>query len=626
MRNRTLFFLLLLCSAALTGSAVAQTELPIATIQGKANLSEYAGREVRATGVVTAITRTGFFIQTPDDKTDNDPMTSEGVFVFTREDPPAAAAIGNLVAVTGMVEEFRPRQETYTLSLTEITVRGGDNVRVVSKDNPLPKPVTLTADDFKPNSIDQLEKYEGMRVQVAAMTTVAPTGGRVDIATSRSSSNGTFFGVIKGRPRPFREPGLDVFEFVFLGEKDREKLRASFPKIALWDGNPERIRVESTAQKGARPIEVSSTMEISGLTGVLHYSFRSYTIFVDADSKHTIGGKLTPVELPAAKDDQFAVASINLENFFDDVDDPGIKEDLVSKEAFDARLAKISAAIRKALKNPDIIGVAEAENAAALKRLADRLNADSLADTKTDPKYEAFVIEGNDGRGIDNGFLVKTSRVKVAEVLQLGKDEKYKHPGTGESIVLNDRPPLLLRAVVSGGGRSVPVTLISNHLKSFGGYYDPRQRDNVRLKKKLQSEFLAGVIQQRQKADPQERIIVTGDLNMFQFNDGITDLVGTIAGKPAAADAVMHSSPDVVDPDLINLVDLIDQRQRYSYVFDGNAQVLDHILITQNLRPSLVGFGYSRINADHPDSIRNDTTRYERFSDHDPAVAYFRIN
>ena len=101
MRNRFLFFFLILWSATLTGSAFAQSELPIATIQGKANLSEYASREVRATGVVTAITRTGFFIQTPDDKADNDPMTSEGVFVFTREEPRAvkdARLIGEVAA------------------------------------------------------------------------------------------------------------------------------------------------------------------------------------------------------------------------------------------------------------------------------------------------------------------------------------------------------------------------------------------------------------------------------------------------------------------------------------------------------------------------------------------------
>jgi uncharacterized protein len=65
--------------------------------------------------------------------------------------------------------------------------------------------------------------------------------------------------------------------------------------------------------------------------------------------------------------------------------------------------------------------------------------------------------------------------------------------------------------------------------------------------------------------------------------------------------------------------------QRYSYHFDGNAQVLDHVLITAALRPYLHGFGYARLNADFPAASRNDDNRPERFSDHDPGIAYFNL-
>jgi predicted extracellular nuclease len=120
--------------------------------------------------------------------------------------------------------------------------------------------------------------------------------------------------------------------------------------------------------------------------------------------------------------------------------------------------------------------------------------------------------------------------------------------------------------------------------------------------------------------------MLVGDFNAFQFNDGVMDMIGTIKGKTSAKDSVLIASDDLVTRDLVDLVDAIAVGQRYSYVFDGNAQVLDHIIINEPLRKHINGFGFVRINADFPESMRNDDTRPERFSDHDPAVAYFSLD
>jgi predicted extracellular nuclease len=615
---------------ALSAAAVfAQKDLAIAAVQGDRNVSPVERESVRVSGIVTARTRTGFFIQTPDDKADANPNSSEGVFVYTRTEPAAEAAVGSLVTVTGPVEEFRPRSEPASLPVTEISMQSGkDTLAVVSKDNPLPKPVVLAAADFKPNSIDELEKYEGMRVQIAEFVVSGPTDGRVDIKNAKATSNGTFFGVIKGISRPFREPGLDIYDYIFLADKDKEKLKASYPKLPVFDGNPERLRVESTAQVGSDAIDVPAGAVLKNLTGVMHYSFRTYTIFTDAAPRPAVSDPARPAIMPAPTDRQFTVAGMNLENFFDDQDDPAIKEDVLTAEAFQRRLKKISAAIRGVMQSPDIIGTVEVENLSALKRLAEKINADTAAAGKPDPKYDAYLAEGNDGRGIDVGFLVKTSRVKVLETKQLGKDEKYKNPNTGEENFLNDRPPLMVRVAVSDpkSGKPFELTVIVNHLKSFLGYNDPKQQDNVRLKKRLQAEFLAKFVQSRQKADPAEKILLLGDFNAFQFNDGIVDVIGTIKGTPASKDSVLNPSDDLVDPDMNDLVDMIKPDQRYSYSFDGSAQVLDHMIFTQTLKGNVIGFGYARVNADFPEAWRGDDTRLERFSDHDPAIAYFSFD
>lgn len=629
-------------------AANAQKDLTIAQVQGDKNASPFVDQNVRVSGVVTARVRTGFFIQTPDDKTDGDAGTSEGIFVFTQLPASPDAAIGNLVTVTGKVEEFRRNNEPFSLSITEISIeKGTGTISVISAGNNLPKPVTLTASDFAANAIDQLEKFEGMRVAVAEAVVVAPTDGRVDNRNGMVLSDGAFSAVIKGTARPFRGPGMDIREY--FASPDRDKLKKEFPKLSIFDANPEVFRIDTDEQALLQPVDLGPEAEkagavgavhlyskpinaaaltgIEGILGVLHYAFGRYTIYTDHDNRPQITTSIKPNPLPAAGADQFSVAGMNLENFFDDVDDPGIKEDVVSAEIFERRLQKISAAVRDNLRSPDVIGVIEVENLAALKRLADRLNSDSVKSGAADPRYEAYLIDGNDGRGIDNGFLVKASRIKVLEVRQVGKKDEYKNPKTGESDLLNDRPPLMIRASVADpkSGKPFEFTAVVNHMKSMLGYSDPKQQDNVRMKKRLQAEFLAKFVQDRQKADPVERIILLGDFNSYQFNDGILDMIGIIKGDPAPRDQVLNYSPDIVDPDLINLVDLIDASQRYSYTFDGNAQVLDHMLITQTLKGHVKGFGFARVNADFPEVLKNDPSRPERFSDHDPAIAYFSL-
>lgn len=608
----------------------AQKDVPINAVQGVVDGSLLEREYVRVTGIVTARIRNGFFLQTPDDKIDNDPMTSEAIFVFTSTEPGGEAAVGNLVTVSGIVDEFRPRSEPKSLRITQIKPqKGRDIIQVVSKANPLPKPVALTSADFASNKIYQLEKYESMRVVVPELTVVSPTGGRVDNKNNKAESNGVFWGVLKGQEKPFREVGYDAYDYLFMKESEQNEFKKNTPKLALFDTNPQRLRIESTAQLGGQAINVPAHLELKNVTGVMYYGYQCYSILLDVDTRPSVaGGYPKQINMPAIGEREFSVAAMNVENLFDDQDDPDIKEDLVTTESFSARLKKISIAIRVVMQSPDVIGIVEAESLPVLKRLADKVNADAEAAGKPNPKYEAYLMDGNDGRGIDVGFLVKSTRVKVLETKQLGKEIEFKNANTKEDNFLNDRPSLMLRASVMDAKTNQPFefTVVVNHLKSLRGYDDPKQMDNVRLKKRLQAEFLAKWVNDRQKANPQERLILLGDFNAFQFNDGVMDVVGTIKGTPASKDQVLIATEDLVETDLVNLVDLIAVDQRYSYRFDGNGQVLDHVIVTSNLVKHTKGFGFARMNADFPESFRSDDTRAERYSDHDAAVAYFNLD
>ena len=142
-------------------------------IQGNGISSPLVGANVTTTGIVTGVKSNGFFIQDPNP--DADPNTSEGIFVFTSSAPPAGAAIGNSVQVSGTVAEFIPSQDPGSRPLTELV---SPTVLELSAGNALPLPVVLTLLELTPPVLyDYLERYEGMRVQVSSMTVVAPTQG-----------------------------------------------------------------------------------------------------------------------------------------------------------------------------------------------------------------------------------------------------------------------------------------------------------------------------------------------------------------------------------------------------------------------------------------------------------------
>ncbi|MEK7723465.1 MAG: endonuclease/exonuclease/phosphatase family protein [Acidobacteriota bacterium] len=611
------FFVGGLFATILSASAIfAQTVTPINQIQGEVFKSAFEGKPVTTRGIVTAIVRRGFYIQTPDAEIDANPKTSEGIYVFTNQEAPNVS-LGNLVEVSGTVTEYVPRAERYFLPLTEI-VR--PTTKVISKDNPLPNPISLTTAEINPQSkLDQMERFEGMRVKVEQLIVVAPTGGRVNEKTGEATTDGVFFGVVAGTPRPFREAGLDALTIIM------DKLPNTIP---MFDMNPELLRIDSDSQTGAKPIDVTAGATLKNLTGVVDYSFKSYTILVDANNPPVIEGNKTFIATSPAGEREVTVGAFNIENFFDDgVNSKDVnKETIYPTDVFQKRLNKASLAIRKGLSSPDVLGIIEVENLIVLKKLADKINADTVADGKPNPNYQAYLEESNDIRGIDVGFLVKTSKVKVVEAKAIGKDEKLVWAGANEKEMLHDRPPFLLSAEVTDAktNQTFAFTTIVNHFKSYRGIDDPKDGDRVRNKRRLQAEWLAKSIEERTKANPTERLIAVGDFNAFPFNDGFNDLIGILKGK--SEQNVVTPSKTAFQTGLVNLADYIDAKNRYSYVFGGSAQILDHILVNKPARERAVKFGYARLNADFPAVYRGDINRPERLSDHDAPVFYMSLD
>jgi predicted extracellular nuclease len=590
----------------------------ISQIQGSGISSALTGQTVVARGVVTGRKSNGFFFQATGTDVDSDPASSEGLFVFTSSSPSANAAVGNRVCVAGTVAEFVPSAAPFQRPLTQLS--GSPTITLLETGLALPAPVAITSSLLSPSGgVDQLERYEGMRVTVENLTVVAPTQGSINESTDTASSNGVFFGVLPLVDRPFREPGI------------RETLPLPKPTIARFDANPELIRVDSDGA-GASVLDVTTGQTVASLTGPLDFGFNYYTVLPEAGSTPAVVGTPQSAPVPVASGGELTVATFNVQRLFDTVNDPGIGEPVPNAAAFDKRLGKISQYVRSLLRNPDILGMVEVENLSTLQNLATRINTDNAA-VPDAPSYVPYLIEGNDIGGIDVGFLVNVNRVQVDAIRQEGKTTPFVNPVNGQEELLNDRPPLVLEARVrkTPAALPLPVVVVVNHLRSFGdveGGTTQAAQDastRARTKRAKQAEFLAGLLQGIQTVRPGVPVISVGDYNAYEFNDGYADILGTITGTPAPVDAVDIATADLVDPNLTNLILNLPESGRYTYSFDGSAQVLDHIVANQSAAARLEQIAVAHGNADFAATFRNDGTRPERVSDHDAPIAYFRL-
>ena len=581
---------------------IGNDDVPLRTIeelQGDGPVSAFDGRDVVTSGVVTLRKANGFFIQSPDDEADDRPETSNALFVFTSSTP--TVSVGDAVRVAGALDEFRGASAELAGTLTEIV---SPAVVTLSTGNPLPAPLDLAAILTAPAETReaQLERYEGMLVSVAALDVVAPT-----------NAFGELFGVLPGTARPFREPGVDASQPV------PPEAPATVP---VFDSNLERIMLDTddglTSEGVRRPrINVATRgpgapASVVDIFGPLDYAFDAYRVVVD-DRALGFDARV-PAAVPAMTSPEFTIASQNLENFRPTASTPA------AQAAFAQRVQKAARMVVEVLRTPDILGVIEVGTKADLEALATAINA--AAGTS----YEAH-LEVTPGSTQNLGYLVNLARVEV-----IGTPLQYFAGDTwvfeGEADILHDRAPYLLRARIRGSG--MPVTVILNHLKSLigvnsfapypaGSTTGATAGERNRLKRRLQAEDLADLVTDH----VHENLVVMGDMNAFEFNDGLVDVIGTIKATPAGAGEVTLASADRWSHELVNLADLVPEAARYSYVFDGNAQVLDHILVNRAMRDALSRFTYSRNNADFPERFETDFTVPTRVSDHEGAVAYF---
>jgi len=568
-------------------------ELDIWEIQGSGASSPFNGNQVLTNDdVVTALAADGFFMQSVEARSDGDIDTSDGIFVFTGAAP--AVAVGDLVDVNGEIQEFFGFTE---IAATSVAVDGSGTLpAAVVFDATVPSP-----DPETPSCAIEFECYEGMLVEI--------TGGSVTGPNQRFGSDPVAEVHITAAPeRTYREPGIE------------------FPGIAglpEWDGNPEVFELDP--DKLGLANELIPAGSHFDATGVIGFEFGGYELWPSSLS-------VTPATLPLAvreaEENEMTVGALNLFRLFDDIDDPEVprinpdtgveyeppsNDAVVSTGEYQRRLTKLSGYIRAALNAPDVLAVSEVESLKVLQDLADQINLDDASLV-----YTPYLEEGNDVGGIDVGFLVLDT-VEMDAVTQLGRWEVLEVPGYDDSL-LNDRPPLLFEGRQVADGSDFPIAVIAIHSRSLGGI-DGSQADRVRAKRLAQAQFVAQQVQDLQTANPDINLVVAGDFNAYEFSDSYVDVTGQMKGEVVPEDNLL-SGPDLVDPNLLNQVLMIDAGERYSFIFQGNAQTLDHALTSSGLDELVRDFQFGRGNSDAAVDLINDDTTPLRSSDHDGLVLF----
>ncbi|MGW1811557.1 endonuclease/exonuclease/phosphatase family protein [Streptomyces sp. NPDC002078] len=590
------------CSAAsavvLTSPAHADS-VRIHDIQGTTRISPFAGQKVTdVPGIVTA-TRTygssrGFWIQDP--SPDDNPATSEGVFVFTSSTP--KVAVGDSVTVTGTVSEYVPGgTASGNQSVTEITK---PTITTVSTGNAVPAPVVIDEDSVPDEYAPQGDTAAGGSINGL---TLDPSKYALDYYESLEGMNVQVEDTrVVGRTDPYSELWVTVKPW------EHRNVRGGTVYGSYDSQNTGRLQIQSLGSTADFPkANVGDTLE-GATTGPLDFNqFGGYTLVASKLGTLQSGG-LERETTRKQSGRELAVATYNVENL-----DP-------SDKTFDEH----AAAIVNNLQSPDIVSLEEIQdnNGATDDGTVDAsVTVNKLIDAIVaagGPKYDWRSIDpvndqdgGEPGGNIRQVFLFNPERVSfvdraggdsttaVGVTKENGKAELTVSPGRidpANAAWKDSRKPLVGQFVFRGK----TVFVIANHLISKGGdqgltsQYQPPTRSSE-IQRHAQATEVNAFVKDILAVQKNANVIALGDMNDFEFSGTAKILEG--------------------DGELWSAIKSLPRSERYTYDYQGNEQVLDQILISPAIRRGC-DFDY--------DSVHINSEFNDQISDHDPQVLRFR--
>ena len=568
----------------------------IPDIHGTTFLSPYENQVVDGVpGIVTAVSSAGssrgFWFQDPNGSPD--PRSSAGLFVYTGSKTPTVA-VGDSVLVSGTVDDYYPDaapSKSVDLSTTELEKAAWT---VVSSGNAVPEPLVI-----RPHSVPTQMAANANGASVES-NNLQPTEYALDFYKSHESElvevdNARVVGPTDayGELYVTTKPGTD------------RTPRGGMIYPSYSDRDTGLLEVTGLKMAGAPAFPKANVGDtLTGTTsGPLVYSqYGGYEIDASTIGALRSGGiqpDVTRKQLPQ----ELAIATYNVENLAPT--DPASK------------FSKLAEGIVHNLASPDIVAVEEVQDndgetddgvVAANVTLTDLTNAIVAAGG---PQYDWREIDpvndqdgGAPGGNIRQVFLFNPARVSFVDIPggtstapvqvlnQNGLPQLSASPGRiapADPAWDASRKPLVGEFLFHGQD----VFVVANHFvakladQPNEGRYQPPARPSD-AQRNAQAQLVRDFVGDVQKIDPTANVVVVGDLNDYQFST--TAHILTSGGA------------------LRDLIDTLPRNQQYTYDFDGQSEVLDHILTS----PSIFWADYDpvHINAE----FTNQT------SDHDPQI------
>ncbi len=539
---------------------------PAYAIQGTGMRSSMLGNTVTSCGVVVGFfegnsTNVGNFngLFIQDVSGDGDPATSDAVFVNYGSGT-VSAQIGDLVVVTGTVAEFNEWDGDACAEDTCLTTIMANAGDVVALGAMgTPPAITLFPPMSPTAAITYWESLEGMLVAMPLTATATVVG-------------------------PTSYNTVQVVPSTVSPQDDGHIIRTS-----PYAGMPVGVRhykLYGKLDDGSYPPNLIVGSTITNADGPLAYTYGSYVIMTQAgDPWQEVYSRPAPTTVPSwdsAADNEITLGAFNTLNF-DVTTDP--------------KMTKVVSTILQ-MGCPVFLSLEEIDMDASLPTLVTRLNEAGC------PYDFANSHEDIGGHGV--AVLWRTDRVSnVSWSTDYQSCSAYGSPSStyddmwdtcqaqGE-YPLFSRRPVVVTGTVSYNGLEVPIVVIGNHFKSKHGGSAADQR---RLE---QGQFVNALVASLEATTP--RVVVMGDLNDFEDSPPLEALY---------TNSVLTSTWYTLGED-----------ERYSYIYHGVSQVLDHILLSPQARTMLQDFSPLHFNADFPYyPYSGDGTVIWRTSDHDPVVA-----
>jgi hypothetical protein len=313
----------------------------------------------------------------------------------------------------------------------------------------------------------------------------------------------------------------------------------------------------------------------------------------------------------------FSLATFNLGNLFDYLDDPLTEDTVLTAAEYQRRLEKRALAIHDILAEPDILVVQEAENKSVLQALVNRpeIEADYgiVWEDSPDPRGLDITVLYRHDRAVVLGYQARQGCSGLVDGLGPDGNGDVENPantitcdrdgdGNLDGSRLFSRPPLVveLRIAISSTGvaspvQTIDVTVVANHWKSR--LEDTNEVQYTLPRRIQQAEFTAALVQELHMQNKTDVILMAGDLN----------------DAPGSEPLSILKSSGVWD-----LTQQIERSSRYSLVFRGVSQLIDYLMEMPASGLAAVHAQVLHINADYPAALAGVDGIVYRSSDHDP--------